>query len=136
MLERRQTHFEVQIYEGQRWLIDHVTTAREEALAVARDLLRRGGVDGVRVAKEIQNLDRGVTATRTIFQSVRKPPAPALRLGKEPVPTGPVGGAAGDLRDPLGWTAMLEASGSLAAFTSLALGGAGAAIMLWAALMG
>ncbi|GBD44125.1 hypothetical protein HRbin40_01608 [bacterium HR40] len=67
-----QIHFEVHVFESERWIIDYVCQDEEEALVIAKDLLRRPGIAGVRVIKEIHNPVKEVTATRTIFEEMRE----------------------------------------------------------------
>lgn len=148
-LDGYQVHFEVEVFEGGRWKIDYVTQDQEEALVVAKDLLRRAGIAGVRVLKEVHNSERNVTATRAIFEEMRpereRPRTVSVRslsraeraqlFGEtEPARTPP---GAGESR-PESFPGRRRGGGTfgLAALLSLAAGASGTATLLWFALLG
>ncbi len=74
-------HFEIHVLYGDRWVIDYVSTSREEALEEAEDLLRRPEIAGVRVVKELFNPVTETTAARILFEQ-RRPTGPAGRRGR------------------------------------------------------
>ncbi len=64
-------HFEIHVLHGDRWVIDYVSTSREEALEEAGELLRRPEIGGVRVVKELFNPATETTAARILFEHLR-----------------------------------------------------------------
>lgn len=143
----RQTHFEVQVLEAGRWMIDYVSPDRGEALEIARDLYRRPAITAVRVVREIHDPARDIVTACTIFHKQR--PAPrAVTLTPRALPltvqkTEPAGNAS-DIprldapRFPAAGPADLGRSAPLDihAILSLAAGASGTAALVWFALFG
>jgi len=148
-LDGYQVHFEVEVFEGGRWKIDYVTQDQDEALGVARDLLRRAGIAGVRVLKEVHNSERDVTATRAIFEEMRperqRPRTVSVRSLAR-ADRAQLFGRTESARTPPDATESRPApfpgrrrgggTSGLAALLSLAAGASGTATLLWFALLG
>ncbi len=66
-----QAHFEIHVLQSDRWVIDYVSTSREDALEEAGELVRRPEIAGVRVVKELFNPETETSAARILFEHLR-----------------------------------------------------------------
>lgn len=141
-LDRWQIHFEVQVFEAERWMIDYVTRDRDEALAVAEELLRRPEIWGVRVVKEVHNSESNVTAARIVHEAMRERPRAAPGRAAPhgaPVRSPTAGAPRGADPRRLGGDPAVRRRGAtapgLAALASLAAAASGTAVLLWFAFL-
>ena len=66
-----ETHYEIQIRRGERWIIDRVQKDRQAAFATARELAANGDVEGVRVIKECYRPSNAQATAITVHEWIR-----------------------------------------------------------------
>ena len=79
-------HYEIQLRRGDRWVIEAMLHDREAALELARGMVDRTDVDGVRMVKECASAVDDATSALTLFEVVRPRPKPQRR---RPAPAQP-----------------------------------------------
>lgn len=68
----RETHFEVHVLRGGRWMIEATSKDQQQAMADAKDLVKRSEVRAIKVFKETTNNDLGRSAAISIFSHVKR----------------------------------------------------------------
>lgn len=66
-----ETHYEIQLRRGERWIIDRVQKDRQAAFATARELESIGDIEGVRIVKECYRPSNAQATALTVHEFIR-----------------------------------------------------------------